>query len=179
MGHACLGEFRRGRRERARFPLRSGIYKLREVRRRLAESLSLMSEVCMSVELNRTSTSARAPQGTRGALQRLPKVIAHELGRNIIPAVEALVGDDVPRTMAKALAKHARVEANALVRRCDDLNDDFTRHRIDVELVRMKYDRSVLEQLLTDAVGLIDKVLPKEQRAFSQTLNDHHHRGTS
>jgi hypothetical protein len=150
MGHFCSNEFEKGQSKRAQFQLRSGAYKLEEARGGLLDSLHLLDSV-------REFTSV--PQGARGALKRLPRHLACELGWSIIPAVEALAGDNLPPSIVIPLARRARAEAQDLVRRCDELHDSFLRGGIAAECVYIKHDRSELERLLRDAVSLIDVAL--------------------
>lgn len=151
MGNSCFDAFQKGQQERARYPLRSGLYKLREARRDLIESLDLLDDI--------RNTYPRVVQGARGRLKSLPKLIAHELGWNIVPAVEALTGDKLPSALVKNLESYARGEANALLPRLDELHDHLSSPGIDLEIFRIKCDNSGLERLLTDAVRLIDRVL--------------------
>lgn len=159
MNNSCVDEFLKGRQERARCPLPSGVYKLEGARRGLIESLALMKDI--------RDTYPRPVRGARGRLKSLPKKVAHELGWNVVPAVEALAGDGMPNTVVESLAIYARDEADALVMRLGKLDDDLSGHGVDVELVHLKFDRSRLEELLTDAVRLIDYAL-REGAAYCE-----------
>lgn len=140
----CSDEFRKGSEARQAHPLPSGMYKLAEVRRRLEESLQALTDFLSS------TGSARAP----GWLRRIPTMIARELGYNVIPAIAALTGDDLPLAQVSKMVAHSRKRCSDIVRRCD-----IARGRLascaGAQYSRILIQDIMLEGLLQDTLDLV------------------------
>lgn len=158
----CGQAFQKGQADRLAYPLKSGRYKLEEVQRGLKENLQTLNEISAAkfAELNNQPRSSRpkVPEGAAGLIKKLPERIARQLGYYIIPAIEALGGDDLPAARVTVLSKHARTVAADIVKRCDAVQVELS-YGVEVEYAHMKYDNSLLEPLLQDTIWLVDEVL--------------------
>ncbi len=158
----CLEAFNRGLEARKAYPLPSGRYKLKEVRRGLGESLQTLNEInsakCAERDRQPRRQRPKVPEGAARLIKLLPEWIAHDLGYYVIPAVEALAGDGLPAAQVKMLALHARKKSADIVQRCDAVHDRL-RNGIGVEYAHMTHGDSMLEPLLRDAIRLIDEML--------------------
>ena len=100
--HACRRAFEKGQHERRAYPLNRGEYKLLNVIYSLKRDLEAMDAIRDHL-LNRKrrplpSLLVRCTSYDMAIwLKGLPEAIAHQFGHDVMPAIYALSGDDVPQ----------------------------------------------------------------------------------
>ena len=95
MNSVIREKFAEGRRARAKSPLRSGLYKLKEVRRYPNRTLDTLDELIKAKKYKQPFDvlSGDSPKvWARGWLKEL----TYRLGKDLLPSIEALTGDGLP-----------------------------------------------------------------------------------
>ena len=95
MNSVIREKFAEGRRARAKSPLRSGLYKLKEVRRYPNRTLHTLDELIKAKKYKQPFDvlSGDSPKvWARGWLKEL----TYRLGKDLVPSIEALTGDGLP-----------------------------------------------------------------------------------
>lgn len=159
----CHDAFGAATARRAKYPLRSGAYKLRETQHSIARMQATMCDIGSLLR----NPSAYPPGSSLGCcttddkaawLKGLPKHVADLLGYNILPAIAALTGDDIPADDVKGELENASADTLRLL---DDCEKQHARLRkgIEREYRAMKTGYSEVYALLVDADGIARRAL--------------------
>lgn len=159
----CHDAFGAATARRAKYPLRSGAYKLRETQ----DSIARMQATMFDIGSLLRNSSAYAPGSLLGCcttddkaawLKGLPKHVADLLGYNILPAIAALTGDDIPLNNVKGELQNATADMRRLL---DDCEKQHARLRkgIEHEYRSIKTGYSDLYGLLVDADCIAKRAL--------------------
>jgi hypothetical protein len=157
---SCKKAFDDGHKQRRKYPLRNGEYKLKETLYCLEEALD---EIGRIADYKRTSRVKGCelrhctPEDMGRWVKNLPQYIAHHLSYNVLPATLALTGDGVPELKVRSLHSEA-------VRRSDAL----------VISLSSVWARQTIQALVAEAVDLIESVL-NNARPFMKTSVDFSH----
>lgn len=153
----CNEAYRYGVVSRAFYPLRSGLYKLRE-------SISTIQYyekeiVRISQLITRTDNASELEHCTKEDkalwLKELPLNVSYLMGYEIIPALRALEADGVNRKTVEATANVIELSIDGRLACWDGLRNTYNR-RIAYEYELMGKGKSNAMAVVKDALGLID-----------------------
>lgn len=168
----CRDEFHRGEADRRKYPLHRGEYKLKEAHYRLTHWRDTLSKVGdyqrkTPSQRKRANTNFGACMAEEAAswLKELPELIAFEFGYYIVPAVEALGGDEVPLGVVVHYVQRTRALAELIVTECDVARRELSAHGVAVEYRRMKLNDSSLAPLLDASIALVERALQAMRQA--------------
>ena len=157
---SCLYIFEKAAKDRLKYPLPFGAYKLRESRERLEMYRKEVAKIgaikrgeCGRFELMHC-TSMDAGHWLKG----MPGHIAHRLGYELIPGVEGLVHDGVDGNLVAQKLKLVKGQVAQLVERCESVRSAL-KCGIGIEYDRMLYDEGLVEPLFTEAIAIADDAL--------------------
>ena len=159
----CHDAFGAAAARREKYPLRSGAYKLRETQHSIARMQATMCEIGSLLR----NPNAYPPGASLGCcatddkaawLKGLPKHVADLLGYNILPAIAALTGDDIPADDVKGELESARANAHRLLNDCEKEHARLQKG-IEREYRSMKKGYSEVYALLVDADGIARRAL--------------------
>jgi hypothetical protein len=91
-------------------------------------------------------------------LKRIPQNIAHELGYNLIPAIQALTVEGVPAADIVAFILSIKTLVDNLLAECDAIQTGISRS-IQVEYSRMKAGSSRMERICADALDIAEQAV--------------------
>ncbi len=145
--------------QRSLYPLKSGEYKLKEVKD-FAEKYY--------IETQRISKSKRtgepallrhctAPE-VRTWLKNAPKFVADELGYKVVGAINALTGDGVLPSEIQRIKRLIEPSIESLLERCEYV-DDLLRNNFQIEYEHMRRDDSLVADLYYRLHSLTDYTL--------------------
>lgn len=156
----CQCAFAETQRQRVQCPLNSGgIYKLKEACIAFQQMLQTV-RVIEQIVLGELRPAPHELVGDCVAeekarwLKSVPKHVAETLGYNVLPAVEALGGDYLPNGRVQKLAQDARVQADQIVSRCDEVSAEICQS-IEAEYSQMRTGRSISAKLLREAIDFV------------------------
>lgn len=136
--HPCHVEFAAAQQRRMQHTLRSGLYKLEEVKwriNRMQQTLDAIGEYLRSRRQYRPG-SALGPccmTFDKGFwLRRLPRRVAEMLAYDILPAIQTLTGDGVPLGDVQHEYRSASARAGRLLADCD------------TQLQRLKHNKAIV-----------------------------------
>lgn len=122
--HACRCAFEKGQHERRAYPLNRGKYKLLNVIDSLERDLEAIDAIRDHL-LNRkrrpfTALLVRCTSYDMAIwLKGLPEAIAHQFGHDVMPAIYALGGDDVPQLGTDAAIQKFTGWIDSYVDKCE------------------------------------------------------------
>jgi hypothetical protein len=146
---------------RANHPLnRVSAYKVRESRDNLQRECAVVASIA---EYLRARPSDRrgstllgcTPEDKAHRLKRIPTIIAHELGYNLIPAIEALTVESVPAGDIATFIQSIKGRVDKLLADCDAIQTGISRS-IQGEYARMKAGNSDLMRICNEALDIAD-----------------------
>ena len=158
----CNEAFNKGAEQRAEFPLPHGAYKLTETRDRLKSCKAEIDRIrnYVSGKADKWSLEHCTYYDKHKWLKNLPEWVAFCLGRDLLPGLLACEGEIDGADLITIQNIYPALESS-----CHKLIDNFesTRQQINksikVEYLAMKSGGSLLEPLIDDAIGLVDKAL--------------------
>lgn len=159
----CHDAFGAATARRAKYPLHSGAYKLRETQHSIARMQTTMCDIGSLLR----NPSTYPPGSSLGCcttddmadwLKSLPEHVADILGYNILPAIAALTGDDIPADDVKGELQSARANAHRLLHDCEKQHARLQKG-IKREYLSMKKGYSEVYALLVDADGIARRAL--------------------
>lgn len=139
---------------------RISAYKLRESRHNIEHEL----QVVLGIEAYLSEKPSRrnpyvlvgcTPEDKAQRLKKIPRVIARELGENLIPAFEALHVEGIPKQDVDAFVATLKPLVNSLLKDCDDVLA-VTARSIRDEYSAVRIGTSGSEQLCRDALRIAD-----------------------
>jgi hypothetical protein len=159
---SCQAIFRSSMREReTSYPFAQiSAYKVRESRDNLQRECAVVASIA---EYLRARPSDRRGSTLLGCteedkahrLKRTPHIIARELGYNLIPAIEALTLEGIPREDIDAFLATIKPRVQQLVSDCDAARTAISRS-IQGEYARMKAGNSDLMRICNEALDIAD-----------------------
>lgn len=161
--------FQSAQQRRACHPLRSGEYKLKETHNQLK---SISDEVRRIADMKNNSRNPEYKKRLRHCtsedcgnwLKGLPKTIAELMGYNVLPAIDALVGDGISNEDAQQIKSGVLTRINDLVRGCDSAKR-LLKGGISIEYNNFKRGDSILAELTDEAESIVDDIL-RETRSI-------------
>lgn len=141
----------------------SGRRRLEEVKGGINRQFSTI-EAIAAIERGKRNYYPEEPLGVCVAFERadwlrgLPEEIATMMGREVLPAISALVHDGLPSRLAKEQLVRARADAADLIHRCDLVREKLLLTVKD-EYDAMRVDDSMLRRLLQDAFDIAETAL--------------------
>jgi len=156
---AIFLEARRRRNEQRPFD-RISAYKICESRHNIEHELRVVLEleVYLSAKPSRRnpySLVGCTPEDKAQRLKKIPRVIARELGENLIPAVEALHVEGIPQQDVDAFVATLKSPVFRLLDDCDDVSA-VTARSIRDEYGAIRNGTSGSEQICRDALRIAD-----------------------
>ena len=157
----CIDIFNQSLNDRnARYPLANGRYKLVEVRHWL-------NRACRNIDLMMKNFDN--PYGKRKYLgctvddrstwlKHTPLDVAEGLGYEVVPGIDALLGDGVSLTTVNNIKAKVLPEINQLLVDCDVVRNQISKS-IKVEYSCWQQQSSLVKPLTTKAVKIIDEIL--------------------
>lgn len=98
-------------------------------------------------------------EGDKGyRLKRTPRIIARELGYNLIPALEALTVEGVPAADINTFIRSIKPQVDRLLADCDAVHLSTARS-IKPEYDAMKAGRSNMERICAKALGIAEQAV--------------------
>lgn len=91
-------------------------------------------------------------------LKCIPHNIAHELGYNLIPAIEALTSEGVPAAAIATFIRSIKPQVEQLLADCDAV-ERATSSSIQPEYARMKAGSSRMERICADALDIAEQAV--------------------
>ncbi len=161
MNHrSCHDAFKNGARSRINYPLRNGVYKLRES---ISNLQSMRDEV---IRISEVIRGTRCPFDLHHCtnedkaiwLRKVSLFAAYDLGYEIIPGLRALEFDEVPKGQSEAAALQVESKIPACLVKWDQLRNTY-KNRIASEYARMRNGQSNALLVLDDALSMIDSAL--------------------
>lgn len=164
----CRAAFDQARALRSQHPLPFGRYKLEEALRQLrkyADTAEAIRRLITGMDRAKADDLIGECVASERAtwLKRLPAAIADLLGHNVVPAVEALDGDRLPRARIEALIDDTQRVVDRLVARCEDVHAQI-QPSIEQEYAAMRSGRSLVAALVADAIALVEDQLALADR---------------
>ncbi len=158
----CRAAFEDWQIKRAAYPLPFGDYKLREALSRMEQYLNNLDDVARLQRAKQAKVAPlrpQVPEGGSGWIMRIPEAIAFDFGYNVLPGVEALVGQGLPPAKVGQLTRLARARADDLIMRCDRVRHQLHIGGIAFEFSQMRNGGSLVRPLLLNAIDLIRLML--------------------
>jgi hypothetical protein len=139
---------------------RISAYKIRESRDNIEYELRVVLglEAYLSAKPSRRNPYALVgctPEDKAGRLKKIPRVIATELGENLIPAIEALHLEGIPQQDVDAFVASIKSSVFRLLDDCDDVWADTARSIRD-EYGAVRNGTSGSEEICRDALRIAD-----------------------
>lgn len=157
-----LTAFNQGINDRSRYPLRNGVYKLKETLCILRRTKSYVEKVIRCKECKISLPAILGPcmgHEIAGWLKQIPIELSWLLGHNIVPAVSALSGDKVDPLIITCIQRNIEPEIERLL---EDCAKTHTRISIDIgrEYKNMQQGESEVLQLLMVAISICNRAIP-------------------
>jgi hypothetical protein len=135
-------------------------YKVRKSRDNLHDNLRTVASIAVYL---RTRPRDRHPSMLLGCveddkayrLKRVPQIIAHELGYNLIPAIEALTVEGVPAGDIVTFIGSIKGRVDQLLADCDAIQTGISRS-IQGEYDALKAGNSSMELICAEALRIAD-----------------------
>lgn len=160
--------FETGRRARAESPLHSGLYKLIEVRRYPNRVLDVLDEL-MAAKRNKQPFYILYGDSPKTWATGWLKELAYRMGKDLVPSIEALTGDGLPKTALQHHLAGLRQQEQDLLSALENAHWELQSWGIKHEYELWETGRSVLLEpsvnfLAMTEVGLrlVDKHLPSQ-----------------
>ena len=154
-GTTCSKVFSKNLYQRQSYPLRSGLYKLKEA---LYFIEALEKEIQLLSRLHRMGEPLRGLR-TYGDhanwIKNIPKFIAEEFGWKVLPAIRALEADGVNELKLQKFLPSIESRIKNLISECDFVFEEM-QSPISNEYSRWKIGRSALEDLFYLAITIIE-----------------------
>lgn len=136
-------------------------YKVRESSENIYSMLSTVMEITHVVSRGATHSSpvrlgCCTSEEKANWLKDLPHKLAHELGYNLIPAIEALSVEGVPTSAIRAFVQSIKGKVYQLLADCDAVQSATSR-TIKREYALMKQGRSSALRICNDAFQIADQ----------------------
>lgn len=155
--------FQTAQRNRQNYPLRTGEYKLVETQRLLK---SYPEEVQRIADMKNNPNNPEyrhrlhrcAPVDCGIWLKGLPNAIADLMGYNVVPAIDALVGDGASYSDVQRIKGMFSGRINDLIQGCDSAQH-VLKQGISVEYGNFKRGDSILAGLTGEAESIVNDVL--------------------
>lgn len=161
----CQTTFRSAMKERrSKHPFdRISAYKVRESRDNMHDECRVVASIA---EYLRAHPYDRHSSMLRGCteedkahrLKRTPHIIAHELGYNLIPAIEALTLEGVPAADINAFIRSIKPQVDQLLADCDAVQK-ATARSIKPAYDAMKTGSSSMERICAEALGIAEQAV--------------------
>lgn len=163
--------FQNAQKRRASYPLRSGEYKLEETHHQLK---SLAEEVRRIATMKNNPRNSEYKHRLRHCtsedcanwLKGVTNTIADLMGYNVLPAIDALVGDGISNADAEQIKSKVFHRINELVWACDSAQR-VLKQGISVEYGNFKRGDSILAGLADEAESIVNDVLREYKSALS------------
>ena len=178
----CHDAFKTAQSERAKYPLRSGEYKLREVHTRLSRAKESMDKIGEHLkkpggyELGQNLGPCCTTDDKAIWLKAIPMWVAEMLGYDILPAIKALTGDGIADRHVAAELASGLANARNLLQDCQSQHNRLERG-LNGEFRRMKTGYSDVygllvgaEDIAAQALWMIDWARKRAQRMESNTI---------
>jgi hypothetical protein len=154
----CRDTFNAARAQRAKYPLASGLYKLREAQRALGRWRATIETITERTRggsgFGEAENLGSCMSYERGAfLTELPKKVAELVGYHILPGIAALGGDSVRKADVQKLLSRAETDAQRLLIACD-VEQRRLEAGIQSEYRFMRHGSSPLTGLITAAESI-------------------------
>jgi hypothetical protein len=154
----CHDIFNAARAQRAKYPLASGLYKLREAEHAIEDWRRLVNTIAERTQggsgFGATENLGPCMSYERGTyLKSIPARLAERIGYNILPGIAALEGDGVPKAEVQHLLRRAETDAHRLIAECEALRLRL-KGGIEHEYCAVRQGESHLSRLLEDARAL-------------------------
>ncbi len=157
----CIDIFNQSLNDRnARYPLANGRYKLVEVRHwlnRACRNIDLMMKDFDNPYRKRTYLCCTVDDRSTW-LKHTPLDVAEGLGYEVVPALNALVGDGVELTNINNIRALVLPKINQLVADCEVVKNQISKS-IKVEYRCWQQQNSLVKPLTAQAVAIIDEIL--------------------
>ncbi len=140
---------------------RISAYKVRESHHNLSRMTNTLNEIIAVVSSGKTHSVPILLGGCTTEdksiwLKDLPSNLAHELGYNLIPAIQALNVEGVPEAAINSFIKSIKGNVCKLLKDCDTMQAD-TGRSIKEEYARMKAGCSEMLRICNDALRIADQ----------------------
>ena len=153
--------------QRNLYPLRSGEYKLKEVRDFAEKYYVETQKIAKSIQTGSPCQLLHCtPEDRNTWLKSAPAFIAEELGYKVVGAVAALTGDGLTPKESHNISQLVQPSIDSLLERCEYV-DAHIRKNIRVEYEHMKQDNSLVLDLYDRLYRLTDFALD-EVHAYQQ-----------
>lgn len=159
----CHDAFNAAKIKRAKYPLRSGTYKLREARTALRRMQSTMETI--RSRLNNPDDKYPCPllgcctlDEMDDWLKNLPTQLATKLGYDILPAIAALIGDGIAKIDVDGELYNTEIDALRLLNDCERQHTRLQAH-LGTEYRSIKSGYSDVYSMLVDADGIARRAL--------------------
>lgn len=138
-------------------------YKVRECRDNLHDEFRVVASIADYLRAHPYDRHSGMLQGCTAEdkgyrLKRTPRIIARELGFNLIPAVEALTLEGAPAADIAAFVKFIRPQVDRLLSDCD-MVQMLTARSIKPEYDAMKAGNSSMERICAEALGIAEQAV--------------------
>lgn len=156
----CRKAFEQMQEKRLSYPLKAGIYKIREVRRDIKSwnnQIDILAKNRRKKDANPMMRHCTIEDSYRW-LKKLPLTIAGAIGYKTLPGLQALHGDDIPEETINMLKAKYTPQLDNLIDKCDILELRL-RKNIGLEYHKWEYGESDLKDLLNGALSIIDGIL--------------------
>jgi hypothetical protein len=143
--------------------LRVSAYKVRESRENVASMIATVTEIIDLVSIGKNPSvpillGCCTSQDKAVWLKDLPGNIAHELGRNLVPAIQALNVEGVPDAAIKKFVQSIKRSVNQLLTDCDAIQVNTSRS-INGEYARMRAGCSEMLGICYDTLSIADQAV--------------------
>lgn len=136
-------------------------YKVRESRDNISRMMNTLNEIIAVVSSGETHSvpillGSCTTEDKAIWLKDLPGNLAHELGSNLIPAIQALNVEGVPEATIERLMQSIKRDVRQLLKDCDTMQTD-TGLSVKREYARMKSGCSEMLRICDDALVIADQ----------------------
>lgn len=140
--------------------VRISAYKVRESRGNIENELRVVHSIAHFVSTpprsrNRYALVSCTPEDKAQRFKDIPRIIAQEFGQNLIPAIEALHVEGVPRADIKAFVATLKPLVNKLLKDCDAVRA-VNNLSVRPEYGALKNGTSLSQPLCQDALRIAD-----------------------
>jgi hypothetical protein len=156
-----LASYQRGLEERRNYPLHYGYYKLVEVTARMQSYLNEVKTIEKHKKLNSRlprNMSHCTREDAHVWLKRLPDVIAHRLGHDLLPSIHALHADGITASIVAQLSGNFARQTSAALYLCEKSRSTLA-SGIGNEYRDMREGRSNLITLMEFMVDICEDAL--------------------
>lgn len=155
--------------QRSLYPLKSGEYKLKEVKDFAEKYYIETQKIAKSKQTGNLSQLIHCTPGDMHTwLKSAPEFIAEELGYKVAPAIKGLTGDDLTPPDIQRLRMLIQPRIDALLNECDHV-DNLIYNNIGLEYEHMKRDASLVAYLYDQLYHLMDFILTQVHHCQNQT----------